>query len=149
MAIIAGFVLVAAIGSCVVLLLRMFRIAWRDAQDLAAKLAFPHPRRAADWPEARLGAVVADPDADDRFLLVARWPARPDATVLLECEAISSGPRVYELLERWRDADASLAPRRVADHIMTLRCRRTNDAITLHVIRETSVIGVGSTVIRL
>jgi len=147
MAIIAVVVLLAVTGCCLALSLRMFRIAFHDAEDLAVKLAVPHPRRAADWPEVRVDAVVGDPDSDDRLLVVARWPARLDATVLLESVAITPTARARGLLERWRDADASLSPRHIADDVMTLRCRRTNDAITLLIVRESSLVGNKNVVI--
>ena len=44
----------------------LFRIASRDSLELVAKLATPHPRRAADWPELQLDEVASDPAAASR-----------------------------------------------------------------------------------
>ena len=68
-------VLVSSVGGSVAWAVHLFRIASRDSLELAAKLATPHPRRAADWPELQLDEVVFDPAAASRVLLVARWPA--------------------------------------------------------------------------
>ena len=140
MAMIAVAVLVAGVGSSIAWAVRVVRLGSRDSGDLAAKLAVPFPRRAADWPELRLDAVVPDPESAERVLLLARWPAHPDRRVLLVLDVDDGAIRAHRLLMGWRDLDASLSPLAVANDRMVLRRRRTNDAVSALVVRETALV---------
>ena len=71
---------------------RVFRIATRDATDLAGKLAVSCPRTAIDWPELRVDAVVSDPDTPNRAMVVGRWPAHPEPRALLVLEFADAKP---------------------------------------------------------
>ena len=108
----------------------------RDSSDLAAKLLVPFPRRAADWPELRLDAVVVDPDRAERVLVVARWPAHPEMRVMLDLE-VDDPANTHRLLLSWRDVSASLSPRADAGDHLLLRRRRTQDVVFARVVGET------------
>ncbi|HEX2738679.1 MAG TPA: hypothetical protein VHP57_11155 [Acidimicrobiia bacterium] len=140
MAIIGLALLVSAVTAGIAYAVHMFRISVRDSFDLAAKLAVPHPRRAADWPELRLDEVVFDPGFAERILVRARWPAHPEFRALLVLEVLDAPERARRLLVEWRDTDASLSPCADAESALVLRRRRTNHVVDARVIRETSWI---------
>ena len=131
-------VLVSAVGGSVMWAVHLFRIASRDSLELAAKLATPHPRRAADWPELHLDEVVFDPAAASRVLLVARWPAHPDRRVLLDLDVDAHSARARDLLVHWCAAAASLSPTGGADDHLVLRRRRSTETVTAGVVGESS-----------
>ena len=108
-----------------------------DTGDLAAKLAVPFPRRAADWPELRLDAVVLDPGSAERVLVVARWPAHPELRAVLVLDVDDPTARAHHLLMLWRDVDASLSQRSFAADHLVLRRRRSQDAVTARILGET------------
>jgi hypothetical protein len=134
----AAAALVCGVVTSLVWSLRAIRMGVRDSSDLAAKVAVPHPRRAADWPEIRLDAVVPDPESVERVLVVARWPAHPEARALLVLEVDDPTTRTHGLLMLWRDVDASLFPRTQAGTRLVLRRRRTRDAVNVRVLEETA-----------
>ena len=139
MVIIAVAALVTGVAASVAWSVRRVRTGARDANDLAAKIAVPRPCCAADWPEIHLDAVVPDPDNGCRVLIVARWPAHPEARALLVLEVDEPVSRTQRLLARWRDADASLSPRAVDDGLV-LRRRHTQDSVHAVVLRETACV---------
>jgi hypothetical protein len=141
MAIIAAAVIVLGIAAALASAVRLVRIGARDSRDLAAKLAIPFPRCAADWPELRLDAVVPDPDRAKRVLLLARWPAYPERRTLLVLDVDAGASRAHRLLMHWRDLDASLAPDLLAGNRLLLRRRRTHDTVIAIVVRETGFAG--------
>ncbi|HUI48067.1 MAG TPA: hypothetical protein VL119_05190 [Acidimicrobiia bacterium] len=116
----------------------LLRAGIRDSRELAAKLAIPHPRRAADWPELRLDAVVIDPEGADHVLVVARWPAHPDPRALLVLAVDDAPVRARRLLAEWRDSDTSLSPRFGVGGQLVLRQRRTRHEVRARVVKETT-----------
>ena len=135
--ILASAVLLIAVGGTTAWGVHLFRIATRDALDLAAKLAAPHPRCVADWPEVCIDVVVSDPAIVERVLVVARWPANPDPRAMLMLELTESLERARRLLDEWRDAGASVSPSTGSDAALIMRRRRTNDAVRARVVGET------------
>jgi len=125
---------------CVTWTARAFKVAARDALDLAAKLAVPEPRSAADWPELRVDEVVCDPEAPNRVLLVGRWPAHPEPRSLLELE-VGAPPRARQLLTRWCDVHASISSRSNGDGRVVLRRRRTNESLEVRITSEVTLGG--------
>jgi hypothetical protein len=117
---------------------RLIRAGMRDSLDLTAKLEFPNPRRAADWPELRLDAVVFDPGGANRVLLAVRWPAHPDPRALLMLEVEESPARAQRLFAAWHDSDASVSPRALEDERLLLRRRHSNRAVSARVVSEWS-----------
>jgi hypothetical protein len=136
--IIALAVLIVSVTGSTSWAVRSIRAGMRDALDLTTKLAVPEPRRAADWPELRVDAVVFDPEGSDRVLVVARWPAHPEVRAFLVLEIDDSPKRAQRLLGEWRDRDASLSPRALDGHGLVLRRRHSNDAVSALVVRESS-----------
>jgi len=131
--------LVAAVLGSTLWAVHMFRIATRDSLELAAKLTVARPRRACDWPELRVDAVIVDPEASDRALVFVHWPAHPERRALLTIEVSGHGQSAHRLLNQWRDTRASVSPSVGLDDTLVLRRRRTNDSVCARVIREASV----------
>jgi len=71
MGIVAFTLLAVAVVASISCATHLIFVGARDSSDLAAKLAVPFPRRAADWPELRLDAVVVDLESADRVLVIA------------------------------------------------------------------------------
>jgi hypothetical protein len=117
--------------------IRRFRIATRDAVDLVAKLAVPRPVYAADWPELRIDALVCDPHAPARALVVARWPAKPEPSALLLIEIDLPSDRAKETLARWRSDAVSISPRWLPEGRMMMRRRRSNECVNVRLVRQT------------
>jgi hypothetical protein len=140
-AIIAVATLVIGVSASIWWAVRIIRIGASDSGDLTTKLVVPFPRRAADWPEIRLDAVVPDPEHAERMLLVARWPAHPERRALLVLEVDDDANGAERLLMGWRDADASLSPLATDTDRLVLRRRRTKDAVRALVVRESAFVG--------
>jgi hypothetical protein len=141
MAIIVVTVLMAGVAASFAWAVHIIRVGARDSGDLAAKLAVPVPRRAADWPELRLDAVVPDPETAAQVLLLVRWPAHPERRALLVLDVDIAAGQAHRLLMCWRDLDASLSPRAIVGDRLVLRRRCTKDTVSALVVRETLLVG--------
>jgi len=138
MAIIAVTALVTGVFSSIFWAAHLIQAGARDSGDLSSKLSIPHPRRAADWPEIRLDAVVVDPEGAARVLVIARWPAHPATRALLMLEVDEPAAPAHRLLFNWRDIEAPLSPRALAGDRLVLRRRRTNDLVSAIVLGESA-----------
>lgn len=88
----------------------------------------------AGWPELRVDVVVGDPEVASRVLVIVRWPADPDAHVLLMLELHDAPDRARRMLVHWRDSRAQLTPLLLPDEQLVLRKRRTNDVLCARVV---------------
>lgn len=131
----------AAVACSGVWFLRLVRAGLCESGDVpAVKLAGPYPCRVADWPEVRLDAVVIDPDGNDRVLVIARWAAHPELRALLVLDVEEPPHRALRLLFQWRDTDAPVSARAAGERLVLCR-RRSDDAVSARVVRETTCVG--------
>jgi hypothetical protein len=128
---VAGAVVIAVLGAWVAYMLHVGTL---DARDLAEKTAFRRPRSALEWPELRLGAVVAQPERDDLVLVSARWPAHPSRASVLLLQLQGAGE--LRRLSRWCAAEAPITVRSAAGHYVELRRRRTVERVHALVVDE-------------
>ena len=137
--IVVATVLVAGVAASLTGLVRAVRTGARASGDLAVDIALQRPRRAADWPDTRLDAVVPDPEHAERVLVVARWPARPESRALLVLEVDDPTIHTHRLLMSWRDLDAPLVARLDAGDRLMLCRRRTPDVVRARILEETAL----------
>jgi hypothetical protein len=104
-----------------------------DAHELGTKLRTPHPASACDWPELCVDSVVVDPEAADRVVLVARWPAHAAQRSILVLEM---NPPAARRLARWCDRTTSVSPMRLSDGHLALRRRRSVESIDALLLAE-------------
>jgi hypothetical protein len=138
MLIVAVPVLILSVTGSTSLAVRTIRLGMLDAHDLASKLAIPHPRCAAEWPELRLESVVVDPEGSSRVLVGATWPAHPECRAFLLLDLDEAPSRARRLLAQWCDDNVSLSPRTLDGERIRLRRRRSRDAMCARVVRETA-----------
>jgi hypothetical protein len=119
-----------------VVAVRRFRDATRDSLDPATRLDLDHARRVRDWPQLRLDAVVIDPEAVSRVIVLVHWPAHPERRAVLTLEVADPGGGAHRLLHQWRDAHESVSPSAGAGEAVVLRRCRTNDVVRARVVSE-------------
>ena len=71
------------------------------------------------------------------MLVLIHWPARPDTRALLTLETAGAAERAERLLQRWRDANTTIAPTRRGDVHLLLRRRRHLETIYARLVDET------------
>jgi hypothetical protein len=97
-------VLVLTLAVAGVLIIRRIRIGLLEAESLAGKTAFGHPRSALEWPECRVAGIVGSP-GDGSMLVVVEWPAHPERRAAL---LVSGDPSALDAIRRWQAMDAHL-----------------------------------------
>ena len=133
-----GVIVAAAVGGVILFVAaglawaaRLVHVGNLDAQELAEKVAVPHPESALDWPELRLQAVVTQPDEPPLVLLRVGWPAHPRQAATLLVALDSGDDRSLSLLSQWCSTHASVSPtRRGAE----LELRRRQSLERVHAI---------------
>jgi hypothetical protein len=122
-AVLLGAAIVLIAGAGLAWTWRLVRIGNLDAMALAEKVAMPEPVSALDWPELLLREVICTPGDPSEVLLLVQWPAYQDRLSTL---VITVDDRArLELLTRWRDTRASIAPVRCGADLLELRRRRS------------------------
>ncbi len=133
-AVLVGAAIVLIVGAGLAWTWRLVRIGTLDAMALAEKVATPRPVSAIDWPELLLREVICTPGDPSEVLLLVQWPAYQDrlSTLLI---TVDDSARL-ELLTRWRDARASIAPVRCGPGLLELRRRRSMERVVGVLIAE-------------
>jgi hypothetical protein len=108
---------------------RLLRIGSLDAHALAAKLAFPEPASAFEWPELRVESVVPQPDDLSPVILQVFWPAHPDRAATLLVALDHDEARAVSLLCQWSTAGAAVVTLR---HGPELELRRRQSLERVH-----------------
>ena len=133
MAALIALVLGALIGGGAAWTAYTVRVGLLDARDLVEKTAFGHPRSALQWPELRIGSVLAEPD-EALVLVRVAWPAHPNETSLLLLRLPAAGEAGR--LVRWCATQAPVTTSRGTGMWVDFRRRRTGQRVHALVVGE-------------
>ena len=138
MALVAASVLVLALVGAGARLARRIRIGLVEAESLASKTAFGHPRSAHEWPECRVTDIVGSPE-DGSMLMVVEWPAHPDRRAAL---LVSGDAGALGAIRRWQAMDAHLLTE--PGRPVVLRRRSSLSKVEVRVVAEDDLSRPGS-----
>ena len=91
--------------------------------------------RPLDWPEWRIGTVIAEPSDEPRALVSVARPERPARTCIVLLE-VQEPPAGLDLLNQWRDADVVVSPARLGGQSLELRPRQSSERLQVLVISD-------------
>ena len=133
MAVLVALVVGALLGGGVAWTAHRVRVGLLDARDLAEKTAFRRPRSALQWPEIRIGNVVALPD-EELVLVRVAWPSHPSEVSLLLLRLAHAGER--QRLVSWCASQARVSTSCVTGMGFEFRRRGTVQRVHALVVSE-------------